>query len=114
MKKYKVIEDDGGGLTLVVFGKNEKVEYIHDCYEVNYGQLRKDLEALKNGADPAKDWDGNCYGMVCQYDLKHKPQELYDAIISYEYGWKIVADNGGIYPDKMGGAAKIEFGVAME
>lgn len=37
MKKFEVIEDDGGGLTLVVFSEEENVEYIHDGYEFSYG-----------------------------------------------------------------------------
>lgn len=60
MKEYKVIEDNGGGLALVVFAEDgETVEYIHTGYEYNPGQLTADLEALKNGADPAKEWEGN-------------------------------------------------------
>lgn len=60
MKEYKVIEDNGGGLALVVFAEDgETVEYIHTGYEYNPGQLTEDLAALKNGDDPVKDWDGN-------------------------------------------------------
>lgn len=33
MRKYEVIEDNGGGLTLVVFNKNGKVDYLHSGYE---------------------------------------------------------------------------------
>ncbi len=36
MKKYQVIEDNGGGLTLVVFDENGYVEYLHNGYE--YGK----------------------------------------------------------------------------
>ena len=32
----------------------------------------------------------------------------------YEYGWEIVADNDGIYPDKMGCTACLEFGINIE
>lgn len=32
MRKYKVIEDNGGGLTLVVFGENREVQYLCDGY----------------------------------------------------------------------------------
>ncbi len=38
MKKYQVVEDNGGGLTLVVFaGDGEIIEYIHSGYEYNPG-----------------------------------------------------------------------------
>ena len=48
MRKYEVIEDNGGGLTLVVFNKNGKVDYLHSGYEYGkHGRLICDLEALK-------------------------------------------------------------------
>lgn len=33
MRKYEVIEDNGGGLTLVVFNNNGIVDYLHSGYE---------------------------------------------------------------------------------
>lgn len=99
MKKYEVIEDNGGGLTLVVFNENGEVEYLHTGYEYVIGKLSDDLKYLKDGDDPANDWDGN----------EENPQEIYDNITSFEYGWEIVADNDGIYPNKMGIAACLEF-----
>lgn len=105
MRKYEVIEDNGGGLTLVVFNKNGKVDYLHSGYEYGkHGRLICDLEALKNGDNPVTDWDGN----------EDNPQAVYDNIVSFEYGWEIVADNDGIYPDKMGCAACFEFGIKKE
>ena len=101
MKKYEVIENNGGGLMLVVFGENGNVEYLHTGYECNVGQLSNDLFALLDGSDPANEWDGN----------EENPQEMYDNITSHEYGWEIVADNDGIYPDDMGAAAKFEFNI---
>ena len=60
-----------------------------------------DIILLRNGADPVIDWEGN----------EENPQAVYDNITSFEYGWEIVADNDGIYPDKMGCAARKEFGL---
>jgi hypothetical protein len=105
MRKYEVIEDNGGGLTLVVFNNNGIVDYLHSGYEYGTsGRLMDDIQALKNGDNPATDWDGN----------EDNPQAVYDNIVSFEYGWEIVADNDGIYPDKMGCAACLEFGIEME
>lgn len=104
MKRYEIIEDNGGGLTLVTFDENNCVDYLHTGYEYVTGQLLKDLEALRNGDNSVEDWEGN----------EKNPQEVYDNIKSYEYGWEIVADNNGIYPDKMGCAACIEFGIGRE
>lgn len=101
MRKYQVIEDNGGGLTLVVFGSVDKVEYIHSGYECSKGQLTDDLQGLSNGDNPLTDWDGN----------EGDPQSSYDDFFSHVYGWKIVADNDGVYPEKMGAAARREFNI---
>lgn len=117
MKKYKVIEDNGGGLALVVFAQDEEtIEYIHTGYEYNPGQLTEDLENLKNGDDPAEDWDNN---MMDDEELIASVREYRDSEPSeFEFwfpwdekgtGWDVVADNEGIYPEEMGAAAKIEF-----
>lgn len=98
---YQVIEDNGGGLTLVIFDSQNAVVYLHDGYEYNPGQLTEDLKALRHYPSPLSDWEGN----------SGTPQADYDNLTSYEYGWQIVADNEGIYPDVMGAAARIEFGV---
>lgn len=102
MRKYEVIEDNSGGLTLAVFNENGNVEYLHSGYEFgNSGSIMRDIMMLKNDANPIRDWDGN----------EENPQAVYDSIISSECGWEIVADNDGIYPDKMGCAARKEFGL---
>jgi len=108
MKKYnyKVFEDNGGGLYLFVFGDDNKVIYVHAGYEYSEGQLAEDITALKYGSDP-KDWDGN----------EEDPQACWDSLDDESYrngGWKIVADNDGIYPGVMGRAAQREFGIDAE
>lgn len=112
MRKFEVIEDNGGGLTLVVFNAEGEVDYIHSGYEYTQGQLQNDLKALKNGGNPVEDWDGNCGGLEWEYGTD--PQAIYDDIKSYEYGWEVVADNECLYPEKMGGAALSEFGIRTE
>lgn len=114
MKEYKVIEDNGGGLALVVFAEDgETVEYIHAGYEYNPGQLTEDLEALKNGDDPAREWDGNeldgTEGIENPEDM-----ESWFPWNQKGVGWETVADNGGIYPEDMGAAARAEFGISGE
>lgn len=105
MKKFQVIEDNGGGLTLVVFNEDGNIEYLHSGYEYGTpGRLLEDLESLKNGDDPKTEWEGN----------EENPQYMYDNITSFEHGWKIVADNYGIYPDRMGNAAYMEFGIGNQ
>ena len=105
MKNFEVLEDNAGQLYLAVFDDKYNCIYIHGGYEYNPGQLQEDLQALKNGDDVLQ-WDGNCGGYTWEYG--EAPQALYEEISPV---CNVVADNDGIYPDKMGTAAKIEFRV---
>ena len=111
MRKYEVIEDNGGGLSLAVWDKKcEKVVYFHTGFEYCQGDLKECIKELQNGACPEKEWDGNCGGL--QFDLGTDPQFLYDNIVSSDpCGWDIVADQDGIYHKRMGAAAMLEFGI---
>lgn len=107
IKNYKAIEDNGGGLALVVFDQDEeKIEYIHTGYEYNPGQLSEDLDRLESGDDPAKEWDGNDMAST----EKEDPEELGSWFPEDEegIGWDVVADNSGIYPENMGEAGTRE------
>jgi hypothetical protein len=100
---YEVIEDNGGGLSLYVFWAG-KVIYSHSGYEYVPGQLTYDLDTLDAGTN-VKGWDGR----------EANPQESYDNITSYDFGWEVVASGGGgtrrLHKSHMGGAAMREFGV---
>lgn len=112
MKKFNVIEDNGGGLSLVVFAEDgETIEYIHSGYEFDPGQLSGDLENLKNGDDPAKDWEGNLLEDDEAVSAMEAPEDLESWFPQDQKGpgWEVVSDNDGIYPESMGTAAKIEF-----
>lgn len=117
MKNFKAIEDNGGGLALVVFAEDgETIEYIHTSYEYSPGQLSKDLNRLENGDDPAKDWDGNELTDEAITSTMDEPEDLESWFPwdQKDIGWKTVADNNGIYPEDMGGAAREEFGIEEE
>lgn len=45
---------------------------------------------------------------------KRKTKDCYAIEGNCGYGWEIVADNDGMYPDKMGCAACFEFGIKKE
>ena len=109
MKNYKVIEDNGGGLALVVFAQDGgTIEYIHTGYEYNPGQLSEDLEEIKSGADPAKDWDGN--GLDSAEIESPEDLESWFPWAQKGIGWEVVADNDETYPENMGAAARAELG----
>lgn len=114
--KYKVIEDNGGGLHLYVFSGRRCV-WAHTGYEYNSDGLLEDLKALEAGAnplgghndgyaDPNGEWNGG-------YD---DPQAVYDATISYEYGWEVVAEGSKgkrkLHKARMGRAAQLAFAVS--
>lgn len=103
--RYQVIEDNGGGLYLFVFGGRGKIVYASSGHEYRPGSLTSDdLPALEAGYDTAT-WESN----------EDDPQAAYNTLTSYEYGWQIVAEGGPgrrkLYPGRMGRAAQIEFGV---
>lgn len=92
---YQVIEDNAGGMYLFFFQNDKVILGIENIEFVTVGDL--DNVTL----DEAKTWDS-------QLD---NPQEDYDNITSYDFGYNVVADQNGIYPDKMGRAAQIVFGI---
>lgn len=109
MKNFCVIEDNGGGLHLVVFRNSDEneIEYLHSGYEYCPGQLMQDLWALFCGDDPREEWDGN--------DITGD-FILFEDLFSMETincGWKIVADNDGAYPFRFGAAAQHELSMQI-
>ena len=110
MKEFEVIETNGGNLILFVFGKDRQVEYAFSGYEfMERGSLLGDLKAIRDGADPAND------GWEIDREIDD-PQGIYDSIQECEFpgGYDVVADNNGIYPDCMGYAAAMEFGIEID
>lgn len=94
--KFAVYEDNGGGLHLVVWGKN-KIYSFHG-YEYSHGNLANDLKTLLKYGMQENEWDN-----------KEDGKEFLKEVEKSQYGYKLVADNEGIYWDDMGGNAKYEF-----
>lgn len=102
MKKFQAIESNAGNLYLFVFDENEKVVWGHEEYEYNPGELINDIQLVKDGADPEREWESNM----------EDPESEYEYIISNRDCYEIVADNNRVYPEKMGIEAMYEFGIA--
>jgi hypothetical protein len=101
---YQVIEDNGGGLHLAVFNGDECI-WCSTNYEFIPDNLREDIAALQEGADPLQDsWE---YYLPEGYT----PQKLYDELTSRTHGWQIIADDTGVYPERMGFAGRMAFGL---
>lgn len=105
MKKlsYQVLEDNGGGLYLAIFDDNDNCIHFSGDYEYCQGALKGTLDDLKSGAADISSLEG----------AVENPAEVYEDMIRHlgQGGTKIVADENGIYPDKMGYNASAEFGV---
>lgn len=100
--RYQVIENNAGGLFLFVLTPDDKVVYCHGYYEYNPGRLSANLNSLDAGDDVTL-WDGN----------DEDGQTIYGELT--DQGAQIVAEGAAgkrtLYPDLMGIAAQIEFGV---
>jgi hypothetical protein len=102
---YRVIEDNGGGLHLAVFDADDECIWYASGYEYIPDNLREDIAALQDGADPLQD------GWESDLPDGYTPQQLYDELTSHEYGWAIIADETSIYPHRMGVAGRMAFGL---
>ncbi len=104
---YNVIEDNAGGLYLAIFNTNGECVHFSGQYQYSQGQLTAIISELMSGEIGSLD---ELNSILTNQLL---PTEDYDDIArNIKPGaYVIVADNKGIYPDKMGFAAKIEFGI---
>lgn len=99
---YQVIEDNRGSLYLAVFNGSECIWYASD-YEYIPNNLREDIAALQDGADPLQD------GWESYLPEGYTPQRSYDELTSNKDSWKIIADDAGVYPERMGAAGRKAF-----
>lgn len=107
---YAVIEDNGGGLHLYLFAPGtETAATAFDGFEYNPGSLLPALDALDAG-DDARGWDGRKADAQADWDDLHK----------HDFGYEVICyrstDDAArtIYPDRMGRAGQIEFGIETE
>ena len=98
---YEAYEDNGGGLHLVILQNGECTHYFTN-FEYNPGSLKQAIADLKNGSNPDT-WDG----------AWENPQKLYDDIAN-DCTADLIADNDGIYLERMGGSACLDFGIIEE
>ena len=95
-RKFRVLEDNGGGLTLFVWDENgEEIVFAHSGYEYTPGSLCQDLDALAHDDDPLK-WDGNEKFLFDEYERMY-------------FDCSDIVTNDGIYYEVMGAAGLYEF-----
>lgn len=99
MSNYQVIEDNAGGMFLFFFNADGSVALgVENIEHAQPGDL--DNVTLTE----AKTWDSHL----------DDPQAHYDDLTSHQIGWEIVADQSGVYPDRMGRAAEIVYRIESE
>lgn len=107
-KSFCVIEDNAGGLTLVVYSRNDagvNIDYLHTGYEYYPGSLLEDLKKMANGEDPVCDWDGNV----------ENPSKVFDSFVDFlGCGCEVIVDNDGVDPKSIGMSGRKEFGIRWE
>ena len=103
---FQVLEDNAGGLHLAVFDSNgdECIWYASGLEHLPPREVQAMLAALRDGADPVEaGWE---------MDLPDgcTPQQLYDELTGYDPAtWRIIADDAGVYPERMGAAGQRAF-----
>lgn len=101
-RHFEVIEDNAGGLHLFVYDDDDNVVYAASDFEYVPGDLAEAMKALWKGVDPIADgWD-------TQYK---DPQEFRNGFTEESQrngGWRLVADEDGLYEAMSGAAFKRE------
>ena len=93
---YQVIEDGGGSVYLFVFAEDGQV--IHGIGNLEYAQPGE-LDNLD--VTDVAGWEGHL----------DDPQDGYDSLTGFPFGWQVIADQNGRYPERMGRAGQILFQV---
>lgn len=113
IQNFEVIEDNGGGLHLFVLDADGKVTWGGANYEYCGDALKEAVDLLMGGATPESEgWEANfesLFGVTAQ--------DAYDEFTEEgrrNGGWELIADQFGIYPDRMGYNAMEAFGIEIE
>ena len=106
---YEYYEDNGGGLHMFVLVGDKVVDGITNLEGAQPGEWHEVKNALnKNARTEVKKWDGH------MRDDGIDPNDFHNEIARSEYGYDLVCEDGTLYPDRMGRAAQIYFGVERD
>lgn len=99
---WQVIESSSGNLYIAVL-ENERVIYFGADFRHYPKRLRRKLYKLRKGEHPVRNrWKVQEWISNGDYDV----QMLYETLIADEPGSKIVADERGVYVDRMSAATR--------
>ena len=105
---FQVMEDNGGGLYLIIFNEDREIIYMSTNFEYNQGELtsalieisdKNQLEIKKIISNWETSYDENSWDIM----------EEYEKLTQDRVGCFTIIDNQNIYPDLMGNAGCIEF-----
>ena len=105
-KTYEYYEDNAGGLHLFVLEDGKVVDGITNLEYADKGEwndVKDDLN--ENAVSAVRTWEGH------MQDNNIDAAEMYAEVQASQYGYELVCDNGKLFPDVMGRAARIYFGV---
>lgn len=105
---YKYYEDSGGGLHLFVFTNGKVVDGITNLEYANgeWPDVKDDLD--ENAVLAVRTWEGH------MRDNGIDAADMYADVQASQYGYDLVCDNGKLFAERMGAAARIYFGVESE
>ena len=115
---FQVMEDNGGGLYLVVFNEDREIIFLSGEYEYEHTILTNALIDISNKTiDEAKSivnsWKTNVNNFNNdRSDLDYN--SIYEKLTQDKIGVFTIVDNHGIYTALMGNAGCIEFKILEE
>ena len=110
---FQVMEDNGGGLHLLIFNEDREPIYMSTNFEYNRGELTKALVEIM-GETPTQ-----IKTIISHWESSYNEnswdiQEEYEKLTTDKIGVFTIVDNQGIYPALMGNAGAIEFKILEE
>ena len=115
---FQVMEDNGGGLHLIVFNEDREIIFLSGEYEYEHTILTNALIDISGKTiDEAKSivnsWKTNVNNFNDnKSDLDNT--SIYEKLTQDRVGCFTIIDNQNIYPDLMGNAGTIEFKILEE
>ena len=110
---FQVMEDNGGGLYLVVFNEDREIIFLSGEYEYEHTILTNALINISNKTiDEAKSIVNSWKTNVNNFNDNRSNLDytsIYEILTQDRLGVLTIIDNLGIYPALMGNAGCIEF-----
>ena len=115
---FQVMEDNGGGLYLVVFDEDREIIFLSGEYEYEHTILTNALISISNKTiDEAKSIVNSWKTNVNDFNNDRSNLDyasIYEKLTTDKIGVFTIVDNQGVYPALMGNAGAVEFKILEE